>query len=72
MINDINDKEIKKGKTFYQEAGFKWLLVFMTAVVAFIFGNKLLNPESGTRWGTLGVLGTAILFYWLQIRKKNN
>jgi hypothetical protein len=72
QINEINDKEIKKGKTFYQEAGFKWLMIFMTAGVALIFGNKLLNPESGTSWGTLGVLGTAILFYWLQIRKKNN
>jgi hypothetical protein len=71
-INEINEDEIKEGKSFYQEAGFKWLMVFMTAGVAFIFADKLLNLESGTRWGTLGVLGTAILFYWLQIRKKNN
>lgn len=71
-INEINNKEINKGYTFYEEAGFKWLMVFMTAGAALIFGNKLLNPESGTSWGTLGVVGTAILFYWLQIRRKNN
>lgn len=68
----ICEGEIKNGKTLFQEAGFKWIMILMTAGVALMLGYKLLYPESGTNWGTLGVLGISVLFYWLVIRKMNN
>ena len=32
--------------------------------------GKIINSESGSTWSSLGVIGSAILFYGTMIRKK--
>ena len=69
---DLADKRtIKRGKTEFQTRSFKWVLIGMTILAAGLLINTLINPDSGTRWTTIGVIFSGILFYLMQANRKN-
>jgi hypothetical protein len=71
-INDALGIEIKRGKTIYEERGFKWIMLFISIVVGFLICNKLINPGNGINWSTLGILVLAMAFYGLRMRNKSS
>ena len=72
--SNIKTKTIKEGKSIYANKGFKWILYIFMIVFIILLLTKIFNPESGTTWGSLGVIGTGLLFYGFMIKekKKNN
>jgi len=70
--SDLGQVHIVKGKNIYQQRGMKMVFGLMTVMCAVLFGVKIINPESGPSWPTLGVLGTALAFYWLKINQYKN
>ena len=73
ILTDNDTSLIKEGETIYASKSFKWGFYFMTAVFIILVLTTILNPESDTRWSSLGVIGSGILFYGLMIKgqKKN-
>lgn len=69
-ISHSNSVAIEKGKTDFQTKSFKWLLIILTLIASGLLINKIINPNSGMSWPTLGVILTGILFYWNQAKKK--
>lgn len=70
-VNLANEGTIEQGKTEFQTQSFKWVLIGVTILAVGLLVNTLLNPNSGTRWATLGVIFSGILFYWIQATRKN-
>lgn len=65
---------IKVGETIYASKSFKWGFYFMSVGFLVLVLTNLFIPESKTAWGSLGIIGSALLFYGLMIKgqKKNN
>ncbi len=65
---------IEEGVSIYASKGFKWIFYFMTFGFIILILTKIFNPDSGTTWSSLGVIGTGLLFYGVMIKekKKNN
>jgi hypothetical protein len=64
---------IKEGETIYEGKAFKWILYFMTVGFLALLVAKILNPDSSSSWGSLGVIGSGILFYGtMALRKRKN
>ncbi|MBX2964531.1 MAG: hypothetical protein KF845_00195 [Cyclobacteriaceae bacterium] len=71
-VNFSNQKSIKEGRTEFQTRSFKWILSGLTILAIGLLVNTLMNPDSGTRWATLGVIFSGIIFYWIQATRKTN
>ena len=67
-IIDNDSSMISKGESIYASKSFKWIFYFMSVVFLILVLIKILNPESTTRWASLGVIGCALLFYGLMIK----
>lgn len=66
-------KPITKGESIYASKSFRWVFYFMLTGFLFLGLTKVFNPDSGTTWSSLGVIGSGVLFYGLMIKgKKNN
>jgi hypothetical protein len=65
-VNSANTKTINQGKTDFQTRSFKWVLIGMTILAIGLLINTIINPDSETRWATIGIIFSAILFYWMQ------
>jgi hypothetical protein len=65
---------IKEGKTIYESKSFKWAFYIMSGGYLILLIVKILDPEKGSTWSSLGVIGCAIFFYRAMIlrKKKNN
>ena len=64
---------INEGETIYASKAFKWIFYFMLGGFVILLTGKIINSESGSTWSSLGVIGSAILFYGTMIlRKRNN
>ena len=61
---------INEGETIYASKAFKWIFYFMLGGFVILLTGKIINSESGSTWSSLGVIGSAILFYGTMIRKK--
>lgn len=70
-VDLANERTIKRGKTEFQTRSFKWVLIGITVLAVGLLINTLVNPDSGTRWATIGVIFSGILFYWMQVTRKN-
>ncbi|MUP39609.1 hypothetical protein [Labilibaculum euxinus] len=55
---------IKEGESIYASKYFKWIFYFMIVGFLILVLSKLLDSESETRWSSLGVIGSGLLFYW--------
>jgi len=74
ILADNETKLIKEGESIYATKSFKWVLYFMSVGFLVLVLTKLFNPESQTAWSSLGIIGSALIFYGLMIKgqKKNN
>ncbi|MEP0365766.1 MAG: hypothetical protein ABJD58_02300 [Cyclobacteriaceae bacterium] len=70
-VNLADERTIEQGKTEFQTRSFKWVLIGLTILAVGLLVNALMNPNSGTRWATFGVIFSGILFYWIQATRKN-
>ncbi len=70
-VNLDNERVIEQGKTEFQTRSFRWVLVGLTILAVGLLVNMLMNPNSGTRWATFGVILSGILFYWIQATRTN-
>jgi len=70
--NEPNNKTIaiKEGVSIYASKGFKWIFYFLTFGFIILLLTKIFNPDSGTTWSSLGVIGTGLLFYGAMIKEK--
>ncbi|MBK6265351.1 hypothetical protein JKA74_09900 [Marivirga sp. S37H4] len=69
-VDLANERTIEQGKTEFQTRSFKRVLAVLTILAVGLLVNTLLNPDSGTRWASLGVIFLGILFYWMQATRK--
>ena len=60
---------IEEGVSIYASKGFKWIFYFMTFGFIILILTKIFNPDSGTTWSSLGVIGTGLLFYGVMIKE---
>jgi hypothetical protein len=70
-VNLADERTIEQGKTEFQTRSFRWVLIVLSVLAIGLLVNSLMNPSSGTRWTTLGVIFSGILFYWIQANRKN-
>jgi hypothetical protein len=71
-VNLGDQKSIEEGRTEFQTRSFKWILSILTILAVGLLVNALMNPNSGTRWTTFGVIFSGIIFYWIQATRKTN
>ena len=73
-LADNDTSLIKVGETIYASKSFKWVFYFMLVGFLVLVLTKLFDTESKTSWSSLGIIGSALLFYGLMIKgqKKNN
>jgi hypothetical protein len=71
---DNQTVKIKEGESIYASNSFKWTFYFLIALFLVLLLAKVFNPNSGTRWSSLGIIGSGLLFYgsMIQGQKKNN
>jgi len=67
IVTDNYAPLIPKGKSFYESKSFRWIFYFMVICFFVLLLAKILNPEFGIRWGSLGVIGCGLLFYGFKI-----
>lgn len=74
LDSDSEHKQIKEWKSIYASKSFRWVFYFLLTGFLFLALTKVLNPESGATWSSLGVIGSGVLFYGMMIigQKKNN
>ncbi len=72
--SDSEIKPIKEGESIYASKSFRWVFYFLLAGFLILALTKVFNPDSGTTWSSLGVIGSGVLFYGMMIigQKKNN
>lgn len=61
---------IQKGESFYESKSFRWVFYFFAICFFVLLLMKILDPESGIWWGSLGVIGSGLLFYGFRASKK--
>lgn len=75
-INEINltyeSQEVPNsiiivGKSKYEQKSFKLVIVLMTLIFFILLVSKIMKPESGSSWASLGIIGTGLFFYWSKI-----
>ncbi len=69
-IESASEQNIIRGKTIYEEKGFKWVLIVMSIFVGLLFLNAMFNESTTTNWGIIGMLAAAVGFYWIRVRMK--
>jgi len=74
ILADNDTSMIKAGETIYASKSFRWGFYFMSICFLVLVLTKLFNPGSQTSWSSLGIIGSALLFYGLMIKgqTKNN
>lgn len=67
-------KIIKEGESIYSSKAFKWSFFFMLGGFLILLIGKIINPESGSTWSAIGVIGGGVFFYGIMIleKRKNN
>ncbi len=73
MTSENKTKLIKEGESIYASKSFRLVFYFMFVGFLVLLLTKVFNPESETKWSSLGVIGSGLLFYGLIIKeqKKN-
>lgn len=71
---DSEIKPIKEGENIYASKSFRWVFYFLLTGFLILAMTKVFNPDSGTTWSSLGVIGSGVLFYGMMIigQKRNN
>jgi hypothetical protein len=65
---DNSVKRIAAGKGIYSDKSLKWVVYFMLVLFIGLVLTKIFIPELGTTWSSLGVIGSALLFYAVMIK----
>lgn len=71
-MNTENKMTIKEGKTIYETIAFKWVFYIMIVGFLIIITTKIINPESGSSWSSLGTIGFGLLFYGAMIKERKS
>jgi hypothetical protein len=58
LTPDNQTNTIKEGDSIYASKSFRWIFYFMSAVFLVLLLTKVINPESETRWSSLGIIGS--------------
>ncbi|MFZ4740609.1 MAG: hypothetical protein ACOYLE_05550 [Bacteroidales bacterium] len=72
-VNTTENKSIKIGKTIFEEPLIKLFMFLATIVAVFILFYNLLYERNNTKWSSIGIMISGIIFYWMQViryRKK--
>lgn len=71
---DIKTKAINVGETIYQSKSFRWLFYLLLIGFLILVISKVLIPNTGTSWGILLTMGSAVTFYGIMIKnhKRSN
>ena len=71
---DSEIEPIKEGESIYASKSFRWVFYFLLTGFLILAITKVFNPDSGTTWSSLGVIGSGVLFYGMMIigQKRNN
>ncbi len=74
LDSETEIKLIKEGESIYASKSFRWVFYFLLTGFLILALTKVFNPDSGTTWSSLGVIGSGVLFYGMMIlgQKKNN
>lgn len=74
LDSETEIKPIKEGESIYASISFRWIFYFLLTVFLILAMTKIFNPDSGTTWSSLGVIGSGILFYGMMIieQRRNN
>ena len=67
-----HEQDIVLGKTIYEEPGFRWILVVLSAGVVLLLVSAIVSGSNTTNVGTLGMLAAAVAFYWIKVSGKKN
>jgi hypothetical protein len=70
MNIDTNSRKIKEGENIYASKSFKWIFYFLLFGFLILLLTKMNSPNSETTWASIGVIGSAVAFYWLMIRRQ--
>lgn len=65
-----SEHAIIRGKTIYEEKGFKWVLIFMSLAVLLLIANAVFEKGNTANSAAIGMLAAGVGFYWLQVRMK--
>lgn len=63
---------IKEGESVFATKSFRWAFYFLVFGFLFLLVLKILNPDFGTRWSSLGVIGSGLGFYGLRMKRHKN
>ncbi len=63
-------REIKKSGGFYATKEFRWIVYILSAGFICLVAAASIFSDRGTNWGGLGVIGCALVFYLLMIRRR--
>lgn len=69
LINDYI--KIEEGPSQYDSPVFRWTIYGLVAILLFLFLAKLNNPNEGTSWATLCILGSSLLFFVMMITNRS-
>jgi hypothetical protein len=65
--------KIKQGESLYTSKSFKWVFYFLLALFLVLLLTKVFNPNSGSTWSSLAIIGSGLLFYGgMILEKKRN
>jgi hypothetical protein len=70
LDSDTESKSIKEGESIYASKSFRWVFYFLLTGFLILALTKVFNPDSGTTWSSLGVIGSGVLFYGMMIKDK--
>ncbi len=70
VVELAGHQAIPEGKTEFESRSFRWVLVGMTILALGILINLVVNPDPATRWASLGVIFSGILFDWMKTTRR--
>jgi midasin (ATPase involved in ribosome maturation) len=80
LSNDYRNREVSDnykfkiiaGKSIYESKSFRWSFYLLLTGFIFLVFIKVFTPDSGSTWGILVSLGSAILFYGTMMQRQKN
>lgn len=65
--SDTETRTIKEGESIYAKKSFKWMFYALLTGFLILAFSKVIDPDTGTTWSALGVIGSGLSFYGFMI-----
>ncbi|PHR47046.1 MAG: hypothetical protein COA32_08980 [Fluviicola sp.] len=74
LVSDSEVQPIREGESIYASKSFRRFFYFLLIGFLILLLTKLFTSDSGTTWGFLGIIASAVLFYGMMVfrQKKKN